>query len=70
MWDSSGDEILPAWVRCMDCADFICTVHGLHVYDCNCPDVETWMDDGYDPYETPMTAKVLKWLHRHPYRDE
>ena len=40
----------PAWVRCESCDDFICTLHGEHVADCKCPDIDTWAAKGIDPY--------------------
>ncbi len=46
----------PAWVRCTDCGDYLCTVHaGLHVADCDCPPVDEWECDPYSCEEpTPM----------------
>ena len=37
----------PAWIPCDDCADFVCTIHGGHVFECVCPPIEEW---GCDPY--------------------
>ena len=37
----------PAWIRC-DCSpNFICTIHQIHVHDCDCPPVEEWTVDPY-----------------------
>ena len=41
---------MPAWVRCECCDDFLCTIHGVHVADCSCPDIDTWALRGMDPY--------------------
>jgi hypothetical protein len=41
-----------AWVKCPDCDDYWCTIHGLHAYDCLCPDIDTWVaQKGTLPYE-------------------
>jgi hypothetical protein len=40
----------PAWIRCELCEDFLCTIHGCHVYDCDCPGIEDWAERNVDPY--------------------
>jgi hypothetical protein len=40
----------PAWVRCDCCEDFLCTIHGGHVYDCKCKPIEWWVKKDIDPY--------------------
>lgn len=40
----------PAWVRCECCEDFLCTIHGMHAYDCPCPDIDGWARRKIDPY--------------------
>jgi len=40
----------PAWIRCELCDDFICTIHGEHVYDCDCPGIDDWAERNIDPY--------------------
>ena len=37
----------PAWVRCRNCDEWWCTVHGRHVHDCACPEVAAWRVDPY-----------------------
>jgi hypothetical protein len=43
------DNPRPAWVRCPDCDDFLCTIHGGHVHDCDCPTID---ELDFDPYVT------------------
>jgi hypothetical protein len=45
-----GRVPVPAWIPCPDCDDFFCTLHGSHVADCPCPDIDSWAQDGLDPY--------------------
>lgn len=67
----------PAWVRCDDCDDFRCTLHGEHVADCKCPGIDTWARKGIDPYTTggrwenqtasgqnAMTPSADRWKER------
>ena len=45
---------LPAWVPCPECGNFLCTYHGGHAHDCDCPALEDWLEDwGTSPYESP-----------------
>lgn len=37
----------PAWVRCEDCDDYVCTIHRQHTADCPCPPIEEWVVDPY-----------------------
>lgn len=46
--DESGPY--PAWLLCECCEDYLCTIHGGHVFDCECPALEEWIDQGVDPY--------------------
>jgi len=39
----------PAWMECQCCEDFICTIHGLHVYECDCPPIDEWDANPYEP---------------------
>jgi len=39
------------WVLCRGgCDDYWCTIHKLHVYDCECPGIDVWVDAGAWPY--------------------
>jgi hypothetical protein len=41
----------PLWVKCPDgCDEYWCTRHKAHVADCRCPDLETLIVRGLDPY--------------------
>lgn len=37
----------PAWIRCPDCENYLCTIHQEHAHDCPCPPVEEWETDPY-----------------------
>jgi DNA (cytosine-5)-methyltransferase 1 len=49
----AGDEAYnlvtprPAWIPCECCENYICTIHGMHAYECPCPPVEEWISDPY-----------------------
>lgn len=51
------DELLvvlkAAWVPCPCCDEYLCTIHGKHVFECECPAIEEW---GASPYDN-MTIK-------------
>lgn len=47
---------MPAWIECPCCEDYLCTIHLMHAYDCDCPPIEEWDSDPYsDPVEEQMT---------------
>ena len=50
-----------AWMPCQCCEDYICTIHGMHAYDCECPPMEEWETDPYDPGQTltPFLASMV-----------
>lgn len=37
------------WLPCDDCEEMICTVHGQHAFECDCPPIDEWGNK--DPYE-------------------
>ena len=39
-----------AWVECPCCKNFLCTIHGKHAHDCDCPSLEEWEETGTNPY--------------------
>ena len=39
------------WVKCPDCGDWFCRLHGKHAADCPCPGVEDWLEQGMWPYD-------------------
>jgi hypothetical protein len=41
---------VPVWQECTGCGDFVCNIHGGHVYDCACPAIEFWSAIGVNPY--------------------
>jgi len=43
----------PAWMPCECCEEFVCTIHGGHVAECECPPIEEWECDPYAPRVTP-----------------
>jgi hypothetical protein len=44
--------IRPAWIECDCCGDMMCQRHGVHAYDCECPDIDDWALRNDSPYET------------------
>lgn len=56
--------MVPAWVPCDSCEDFICQLHGCHAHECGCPPVEEWPTDPYSPcllrFITPPEAERLQ----------
>lgn len=46
----------PLWEKCPGCDDYVCNRHGRHAYDCECPDLEGFIELGIDPYVDPVTA--------------
>lgn len=32
--------MMPFWVACDSCDEFWCGLHGAHVFECDCPDIE------------------------------
>lgn len=40
-----------SWIKCDSCDDYWCTQHEEHAYDCRCPGIEEWYEEGLDPYE-------------------
>ena len=52
-----------SWIPCDCCGDFLCTIHGGHAYDCECPPIDEWGD--IDPYsEKPMNSTDRVTKHR------
>ncbi len=39
----------PAWVDCTCCEEWICGIHGCHVFECDCAGVEEMYFDPYEP---------------------
>ncbi len=39
----------PAWVPCNCCDEFWCSIHSLHAFECDCPEIDEW---DVDPYST------------------
>lgn len=48
---NSEAELIPAWEKCECCDDFICNIHGTHVFECECPGIEDWCERDVYPYE-------------------
>jgi len=55
--DDTESEI-PIWVRCPCCEGFICTLHGVHCEDCECPTADKFEDDPYTTF--PRDAKMMR----------
>lgn len=53
------------WTKCDMCDDFVCNVHGgLHVAECICPDIETWIDYELSPYDVCKRRDIRGMLER------
>lgn len=50
------------WMRCPDCDDWFCWVHGEHVADCRCPAFEDLLEKGIDPY---LPGSMKQYLLRY-----
>lgn len=62
-----------AWVPCIDCDEYFCTIHEMHAHECDCPPVDEW-PAGSSPYEpinkgiemnesaTPATKALANYL--------
>jgi hypothetical protein len=48
----------PAWMPCLCCDEWVCTIHGEHVHDCDCPPIEDWETDPYGPGSNPLHAQM------------
>ena len=35
------------WVKCKDCDEWWCNLHGKHVFECACPAIEYWNVNPY-----------------------
>jgi hypothetical protein len=64
----------PAWVKCGECDNFLCTIHGGHADSCACPELEFWDSElGLNPYEQGgrLTVAELEALKvQHGYVEE
>jgi len=41
------------WAPCDCCDEFVCNIHGVHAFECECPPIDEWGQ--IDPYTTPAT---------------
>ena len=68
---SDGDvDALAAWTECDMCDEFICNVHDMHVCDCECPDIDTWVAADLFPYDSPVDEDLRKWVKENPWTEE
>jgi len=49
-WLVAAARSTPAWIPCRCCENYICTLHGEHAHDCECPPIEEWDSDPYAPW--------------------
>ena len=48
----------PLWIPCKDCEDWWCTVHHLHVFECECEDLDSFiLNRNLDPYSGKTVHK-------------
>ena len=56
-------ENLPAWIQCPHCENHLCTIHGIHAFECPCPSVEEWPTDPYrDRVPGRLAPEFSEWL--------
>ena len=59
-------ELIPAWVPC-ECQNYLCTIHGKHAHDCDCPPIEEWSVDPYGPgRHGRLNPQFCEWLMGFP----
>jgi len=64
-------DLITPWVKCDCCDDYVCSIHvGQHVYDCSCPDIDTWAESGFYPYDLCDAKNVRKFVAENPYPEE
>jgi len=39
-----------AWLPCDCCDEYWCVIHKKHAFECECPEIEAWEENGYWPY--------------------
>lgn len=49
----------PAWVFCENCEDYLCSIHRVHVYECDCPPIEEWEVDPYAEGGAPLQVPTI-----------
>lgn len=57
-------ELIPgSWRECPGCDTYLCTAHGVHTWDCECPPIEEW--GSLDPYGDPLRWEDVEELGLH-----
>src|SRR5574341_1508650 len=60
-------DLLPAWIPCPCCENYLCTLHLKHVYDCPCLPLEEWNSNPYLPGNHGKVApEFYEWLMGFP----
>lgn len=54
-WKAGGR----CWVKCSCCEEYICGIHGTHVFECTCPPLIDWNIDPYDYIGKGRAKKML-----------
>lgn len=49
-WDRTFEKLESCWVPCDMCGDYWCVKHEKHAWECECPEVEVFFEQGVDPY--------------------
>lgn len=58
-----SDSKTPIWEKCPCCDNFLCTIHGGHAHDCECPGLEVFDGElGINPYQEggELSAEELR----------
>lgn len=50
---------LAPWVTCPNCENYWCNIHNQHAHECECPPVEDWTTDPYEPSQ-PIPSQHRK----------
>ena len=63
VWIMAHARVTP-WERCDCCDDYLCNIHGCHAFECRCPGIEWWEEQGISPYDDVADA-VIERLEGH-----
>lgn len=49
------------WEPCECCEEFWCNIHGMHVFECDCPPIDEWERDPYEPLADSSCERLEEW---------
>lgn len=59
----TAPEYITPWIVCDCCEDYICTIHDQHVFECDCPAIDDWVEADLFPYAECEKAAVMELLN-------